>query len=150
MASGYVNVNAIKNGIFLDTLNKKQVIANCLNDLAIGYTKIFGLSSDTTFIKGCTDLSLKHYPAKNAMAQVLKSNMYLVQFLKLKNKYQDKSHDELMELEDGKYFWDNYNRLYSLIQNSGYRTMPRDLYSKWLDLANDPQKQVKEQSLIKR
>ncbi len=150
MASGYVNVNAIKNGVFLDTLNKKQVIANCLNDLAIGYTKIFGLSSDTAFIKDCTDLSLKHYLAKNAMAQVLKSNMYLVQFLKLKNKYQDKSHDELMELEDAKYFWDNHNRLYSLIQNSGYRTMPRDLYSKWLDLANDPQKQVKEQSLIKR
>ncbi|MBN2520156.1 MAG: hypothetical protein JXB17_06610 [Bacteroidales bacterium] len=136
MGSGYITANAIKNGIFLDTLNQKQVVAYCLNDLAMGYIKIFGMY-DTTFINKCTDLSLKYYPTKNASAYVLKSNMYLAQFIKVKQKYGINSHEELLKNEEAKQYWEKHDYLYNMLTDKGYKNIPKDLYDQWLGSAKD-------------
>ncbi len=136
MASGYVTSNAVKNGYFLDTLNKKQVVAHCLNDLAMGYIKIFGMN-DTTFISKCTDLSLQYYPEKNATAYVLKNNMYKNQLiLKMKQKGV-RDHNLIMDDPEAKLLMDNYDYFYYKLSNKGYKNIPRDLYDKWLKSARE-------------
>ncbi|NQX96911.1 MAG: hypothetical protein HRT73_03405 [Flavobacteriales bacterium] len=42
-SSGYIHMNAIRNGIFMDTLGQKQSIALCLIDLAQGFKKKMGV-----------------------------------------------------------------------------------------------------------
>lgn len=47
-----VNRKAKENGIYLDTLNKKQTVANCLVDMAIAYMRKTS-NPDTNFVKQC-------------------------------------------------------------------------------------------------
>ena len=136
MGSGFITSTAVKNGIFLDTLNKKQVIAYCLNDLAMGYIKIFGMN-DTAFISKCTDLSLQYYPEKNANAYVLKSNMYIYQLLLKMRQVGVKDHKEIMNDPEAKQLWDKHNSLYTMLANEGYKNIPRESYDKWLESAKE-------------
>ena len=69
MASGYVHLNAIKNGVFLKALNNKESIALCLVDLALGYTK--QADYDPDFVIQCADKALTVFP-NLANALVLK------------------------------------------------------------------------------
>lgn len=58
IASGYVNTDAIRNGLYMDTLSTKQAIANCLVDLAQGYQRKYG-KDDPTFVIQCCNTVLK-------------------------------------------------------------------------------------------
>ena len=136
MGSGFITSNAVKSGIFLDTLNKKQVVAYCLNDLAMGYIKLFGMN-DTSFISKCTDLSLQYYPDKNANAYVLKSNMYLNQLILIMKQKGVKDHKEIMNDPKAKQFWDKHNYLYNMLANKGFKNIQREAYDKWLKSAKE-------------
>ena len=136
MGSGYITSSAVKNGIFLDTLNNKQVVAHCLNDLAMGFIKIFGMN-DTSFISKCADLSLQYYPEKNSTAYVLKSNMYLNQLILKMKQRGVKDHNEIMDDPEAKQLWEKHNYLHTMLANKGYRNIPRDLYDKWLGSAKE-------------
>lgn len=148
MGSGYINAEAVRNGIFLDTLNKKQVVANCLNDLAMGYYKVFGMS-DTAFISSCTDLSLKYYPDKNGSAYAIKSNMYLYQFIAKMQELGVKGPKEFMISPEGKPLWDKHNTLFTQLQRKGYKNIPRDKYDQWLKSAKEVKSIKTEQQLPK-
>lgn len=54
IASGYVTVDAVRNGLYMDTLNTKQCVANCLLDLAQGYQHKFGKADPDFVVKCCT------------------------------------------------------------------------------------------------
>ena len=45
MSSGYIHIDALRNGIYMDTLSSKQAVALCLVDLAHGYRAKFGLQN---------------------------------------------------------------------------------------------------------
>ena len=136
MGSGFITSNAVKNRIFLDTLNKKQTVAYCLNDLAMGYMKIFGMD-DTTFISKCTNLSLQYYPNGNANAYVLQSNMYMYKLLEKMKQAGVKDHKLIMNDPEAKQLWDKHDYLYTMLANKGYRNIPRDKYDKWLESAKE-------------
>lgn len=148
MGSGYISAEAVKSGVFLDTLNTQQVVANCLNDLAMGYIKIFGMN-DTAFISSCTDLSLRYYPDKNASAYAIKSNMYLHQFLLEMQNQGIKDPKEFIASPKGQQLWDKHNKLYILLRGKGYRNIPRDKYDLWLKSANEVKSLNPETSLQK-
>ena len=136
MGSGYINAEAVKSGIFLDTLSKQQVVANCLNDLAMGYYKIFGMS-DTAFVSSCTNLSLTYYPDKNGSAYAIKSNMYLYQFLAKMQEQGIKDPKLFMASPEGKALWEKHNTLFTQLQRKGYKNIPRDKYDQWLKSAKE-------------
>ena len=71
MASGYINIEAIQNGIYMDTLSEKQSLALCILDLAKGYDRTYPIN-DGAFIVKCCDLALTHYP-KSLNARILKA-----------------------------------------------------------------------------
>ena len=134
MGSGYITSNAIKSGIFLDTVNTRQVVAYCLNDLAMGYIKIFGME-DTTFIQHCTDLSLQYYPDKNATAYILKNNLYLSRLVTLMKQKGIKGETAIENDPGTKTLWNKHNYYHNLLQDKGYKAIPRELYDKWLESA---------------
>ncbi len=134
MGSGYITTEAIKNKVFMDTLNKVQTIAHCLNDLAMGYTKIFGYS-DTTFTNTCAELSLKYFNEGNIMARVVKSNNYLASVSMLGKQLGIKSREEAMNNLEIKKLWDKHDKEYRFIESTGYKTIPREKYDLWLQSA---------------
>lgn len=57
MASGYVHLDAIRNGLYMDTLSTKQSIAYCLLDLAQGYQRKVGYENPDFVIRCCNTTS---------------------------------------------------------------------------------------------
>jgi len=60
----FVSPEAKRSGIYLDTLNSKQVVANCVLDLAVGYLKKYGVT-DGGFVRECLSMALPHFPENN-------------------------------------------------------------------------------------
>ena len=60
----FISKTAKQTGIYLDTLNKRQIIANCLIELASSYIYNFGAANDT-FILGCVKNAMGSFPRNN-------------------------------------------------------------------------------------
>ncbi|MBK7882541.1 MAG: hypothetical protein IPJ81_00885 [Chitinophagaceae bacterium] len=119
--SGYVPVDAIRNGIYMDTLSDQQSIAQCVLDLAKGYEYQTKNYYDG-FILKCCDLTLQYHPL-NVQAILLKAEvlnrMYEKQ-LKENDKVASQTYTEMEKL---------YVQLFEL----GYREMPEKMYMQWLN-----------------
>lgn len=117
MASGYIHLDAIKSGIYMDTLTDVQTISLCLVDLAKGYEKKYG-HLDDDFIESCLDKALEYYPNYiNALlfkAEIIKREL-----------------DMLPENLSGELFQE-YENLIVKIYKLGYRKMPDRMYINWL------------------
>lgn len=118
MASGYIHLDAIRSGIYMDRLDNKQSISLCLIDLAKGFEKKYGYINDG-FIEKCLIKALEYYPTSiNAMlfySEVLKRKMDGIENVELKNT-----------------IFNNYQNLILKIYKLGYRKMPEEMYVNWL------------------
>lgn len=135
MASGYIHLDAIKNGVFMKALNNKESLALCLFDLAQAYNRNFP-DNDGDFVLKVVNRAVEIYP-NFAKALILKAETHKVQFEKLmdrqnlgstspeniKKAQQDPKAKELMEL-----MTKEYTHIYEL----GYRQMPEAMYLDWL------------------
>lgn len=118
MASGYIHIDAIKNGVYMKALNNDESIALVMIDLANAYQKTFP-DNDGSFLLKCTNAALKAYP-NFATALILKAEL-------LKNKV--KGENNLKKAEnDFKSLQKEYIHIHAL----GYRFMPEDMYLQWL------------------
>ena len=114
MASGYIHLDAVRNGIYMDTLSVKQSIALCLTDLAQGYMHKYG-TRDGHFIVQCCDTALKYYP-DYINALLLKSHIVVEQY-KLNPSVESKK---------------DVDEIFAKIHYLGYRKIPTDMYLNWL------------------
>ncbi len=138
MASGYITLEAIQNGIYMDALNDKQCIALCVLDLAKGYEKKYP-DNDGTFILKCCDLTIEYIPnCINAL--LLKAETKKKQIERLV-KQRGITYQVFRLQEDGKIKWEEMRGLYEKIHKLGYRTMPEQMYVDWLvSLKNEREK----------
>ena len=120
MASGYLPLQAIQNGIYMDTLSNQQCIALCVLDLAKEYEHQTHNYFDSFIIK-CCDLSLQYFP-KNVQAKLLRAETLKQVFLKEQRDQFPKPTITFNDMQD------MYANLYDL----GYREMPDKMYMKWL------------------
>ncbi|SIT02784.1 hypothetical protein SAMN05421786_104138 [Chryseobacterium ureilyticum] len=135
MASGYIHLDAIKNGVFMKALNNKESLALCLFDLAQAYNRNFP-DNDGEFVLKTINRAIEIYP-NFAKALILKAETHKAQFEKLMDKQnlsstnpenikkaqQDPKAKELMEL-----MTQEYGHIYEI----GYRQMPEEMYLDWL------------------
>jgi hypothetical protein len=129
MASGYISLEAIQNGIYMEALDDKKCIALCAYDLAKGYDRKQP-DNDGAFVLKCCDLALAHFPnCINAL--LLKAETRKKQFDKLQ-KARKIPPSVLKQQTDGKMIWEDMNGLYFQIHELGYRAMPEKMYLDWL------------------
>jgi hypothetical protein len=139
LGSGYIKSEAVKNHIYMDTVNTKQTIAYCIADLAKGYIKKYGYDD---FVKQSLDTSLYYFP-NDIYAIQTKADYYTVWFDYVINqtthprpevlqKYYPKASELLLQR----------NKLYTTVDNSGFSEMPEEAYKEWLQsINNEKQKQ---------
>ena len=129
MASGYITLEAIQNGIYMDALDDKKCIALCVLDLAKGYEKKYP-DNDGTFILKCCDLTMEYIPnCINAL--LLKAETKKKQIEKLV-KQRGITYTVFKMQNDGKIMWEEMRATYEKIHKLGYRTMPEKMYVDWL------------------
>lgn len=120
LTSGYIPIDAVRSGIYMDTLSNKQTIAQCVLDLAKGYefqTKNYY----DGFILKCCDLTLKYHP-QNVQAILLKAET-------LKRIYEN--HGKVKSAV-GMDTYAEMEKLYVQLFELGYREMPEKMYMQWL------------------
>lgn len=132
IASGYVTVDAVRNGLYMDTLNTKQCVANCLLDLAQGYQHKFG-KANPDFVVKCCNTCLKYHPLNvNAMLTKAEAQKYFIQAqMKVKNV---KTPQELFADNSIKEMYADMEQTYVRLHQLGYRRMPEEMYMKWMGI----------------
>lgn len=132
IASGYVTVEAIQNGLYMDTLSTKQSIANCLVDLAHGYQHKFG-KNNPEFVVKCCNTCLKYHPTNvNAMLTKAEAQKYYIQTqMKARNV---KTPQELFAENTIKEMYTDMEQTYVKLHQSGYRRMPEEMYMQWMGM----------------
>lgn len=124
MASGYIPVQAIQNGIYMDTVSNQQAIALCVLDLAKGYEHQSGNYTDG-FILKCCELCLQYFPL-NVQAMLLKAET-------LKRIYEKDRQSKATGIDEK---YSEMQQLYARIFELGYREMPDKMYFSWLQSMN--------------
>nr|WP_320119523.1 hypothetical protein [uncultured Marinifilum sp.] len=120
MASGYIHLSAIQQGVFMDTLSAKQSIGACMLDLAQGYEKKYGIE-DGKFILYICKTVLKEHP-NNINALLLKSETKMNLWKTENGKTKEEKQAEFHEIQG----------IYTKIHDLGYRAMPKEMYMDWL------------------
>lgn len=120
MASGYIHLSAIQNGVYMDTLSAKQSIGACMLDLAMGYQRKFG-TKDGSFILSACDKVLEYHP-NNINALLFKAETKLNIWKQDNGASKEQKQKEFEEIQN----------LYTQIHRLGYRKMPMDMYLDWL------------------
>jgi len=125
-ASGYITIDAIRSGIYMDTLGQKESVALCVYDLAKGYLAQTGNYLDG-YVINCCDLVLKYHPT-NINAIILKAEVLRKQFEYFKlNNQKEKAQKVFPEMQ----------QLYVKGLEMGYREMPKEMYLAWLSSINE-------------
>lgn len=135
-ASGYITLEAIRSGIYMDTISQIQSIALCSYDLAKGYSVKTKNFNDGFVIK-CCDLTLKYYP-NNINAIILKAET-----LKRNYEYLNK----IGKQNQSKIILDEMQKLYFNGLKLGYREMPIEMYQAWLFSAKEGQNKYKNEEI---
>lgn len=120
-ASGYITIDAIKNGLYMDTLSEEQCITMCVYDLAKGYLSKTNNYSDG-FVLQCCDIVLKYHP-NNINAIILKAET-------LKKNYSVALQEN--NLEKARIIYTKMQKCYVEGIKLGYREMPLEMYQSWL------------------
>jgi len=137
MASGYIHTDALRNGIYMDTLSQKQSVSLCLVDLAQGYQAKFGIQ-DGSFILKCCETALAHFP-NYINALLLKAETLTALY-----KQVDQKSDKGIRL------FNQMNDTYALIHNLGYRKMPQSMYLNWLKSSGTQTTNYRMKSLLRK
>ena len=123
-STGYVSTDAIRSGVYMDTLSNQQSIGLCVLDLAHGYIRQTNNYTDG-FVLKCCNLVLKYHPV-NPMALLLKAEALKRLYLKQKDENQSTVQNTYLQME----------QTYTDLVKSGYREMPSEVYQKWLKTVN--------------
>jgi hypothetical protein len=127
IASGYIHLDAVRNGVYMDTLSQKESVAMCLVDLAEGFQKKFGNDFNPGFVLSCCETALKYFP-DDVNALLLQAETLMRAY----RKQPDKNSPENKKL------YARLNGMYSRIHKLGYRKMPDRMYLEWLMSLKNP------------
>jgi len=145
-ASGYVTLEAMKSGIYMDTLGLKQSIAFCLYDLAKGCERKFGFQQ-FPFIFDCLNFALEYYP------NFINANIYKADCLKKRfdiymKLYNAKDFKEILKYDSPKEIFNELESLDVKILNLGFRAMPPKMYNEWLNSLKDNKEKYQNNKIL--
>ncbi len=151
MASGYIHLDAIKNGVFMKALNNKESLALCLFDLAQAYNRNFP-GNDGEFVLKAVNRAIEIYP-NFAKALILKAETHKTQFEKLMDQQNLSSTSpenikKAQQYPKAKELMGLMTQEYTHIYELGYRQMPEEMYLDWLVSLKTERKKYENKKLL--
>lgn len=129
MASGFISVEAISNGVYMKALDDKESIALCLIDLAQGYQK--SMFYDNDFVLQCANKALEYYP-NYVNAMIVKVEAQKVQLENMMTKHHAEFPKDLNKYPESRKLLAEIEQELGIIHKLGYRKMPEEMYLDWL------------------
>ena len=130
MASGFIHLNAIQNGVFLKALNDKESLALLLTDLGNAYNRSFP-DNDGSFPMKCAERAIQVHPYL-ANALLLQAETHKKQFQKMMKEQNTNDIQTALNNPKANALFELMNKEYTHIHEIGYRTMPEEMYLDWL------------------
>ena len=143
MESGYINTQAIKNGIYLDTLGKRELMSTLLADLVMGYTTKFGYDE---FVFTMVDSLLATNP-KSIQGQIFKADLLALKTNQALQKVGNPPIEKIKEYSEANVYYTDLMKQYEIIKNLGYMQMPSEMYNEWLLSLNSEKNKQEKQKL---
>lgn len=143
--SGYISALAVKNKLYMDTLDRKRELSLLFFDLAQGLREKTGYSE---LLLDYINKSIELDPA-NIHAIAMKADYYTlltmrgIKYYKIQNEKQIQEHPDLAEL------FKIRNYLYDMIDASGYQQMPKEAYENWLKQLNTQKRKQESEEINK-
>ena len=145
----FISPEAIKSGIYMDTLNKQKIIAQCMLELATQYTyKIPFILDRGEFIKKCLWESDRYYPKQNNI------NAYFLYSIYLKGSLQyflyDHNITNLDQIKNNEFAYSlqkEYQQNEAYIKELGYQDMPKEMYENMLKQHENKNQQQQKRKL---
>jgi len=147
MNSSYIKAEAIRNRIYLEPMDKKEVVAQMLTELAHGYYEKYGLDN---FYLNCANTAIKH--SSNQLNPLIMKAFYEERLtMTLANLLQAPKPEMMHQKSPEAYkHYEKTQVLYNQIDNLGYEETPDAIYATWLQHINDLKaKENKRKSLMK-
>jgi len=148
MNNSYIKSEAIRNRIYLEPLDKKNIIAEMLVSLARGYYVKYGFDD---FIQKCTNTAMQ-YLDNDLNALMMKAEYETRLTLVLANLLRTSNPEALKDISPEAYkHYERMHELYRQIDDLGYEELPADLYARWLEhIEKEKSKSEKEKSIFLR
>jgi hypothetical protein len=133
MNNSYIKAEAIRNRIYLEPMDKKEVVAHMLVELAGGYYEKYGLDD---FYLNCANTSSKYQ--KNQLDPLIMRASYEERLTLILAKLLEAPKPEMMKQKSPQAYkhYEKMQTLYNQIDNLGYEELPEGVYSKWLEHIN--------------
>jgi hypothetical protein len=129
----FISSDAVANGIYLDTLNSKQVVANCAFDLAIEYIKV-DLTGKEDMILNCLKVGTRYFPKNNNLQSLFIYSLHLKTMLREEMRKNNIARlDDIDKVPTAKKYYQQYLGTEAYIAKLGYQDMPAGLYEEMLN-----------------
>ncbi|GEN71228.1 transglutaminase family protein [Chryseobacterium lathyri] len=131
--SGYIKAEALKNKLYMQNLNKREILSQTYVDLASGYIHKYGYDE---FVSKVLDKALALNP-NNINATLWKSNTDQVRFMQACSRFgiDPENKEQLQYIRNYPPLEDQFRQInigFDYIDQSGFTQMPLDQYEKWL------------------
>jgi hypothetical protein len=124
----FISDAAYQSGIYLDTMNNKQIVANCLVDLAWGYMQKYG-PADGKFVGECLKTATIYFPKKNNIYSYFVYGDFLARKLDLVlRKYKITDLKDINKIPEASVLYEALLQNEKVIKSLGYQDQPKELY----------------------
>jgi len=144
--SGFINANALKSKTYLDTLSQRNLYAQCLADLLLGYMDKFGYDD---FAETMRQKILQVNP-NNTTANIIDANIKTQIAIQKINAAGRPKEEDLPKFPEAYQAYLNMQAAYDKVDGLGYQDMPKEAYQKWLKSIDQAKKKQENKEVQER
>ncbi len=135
--NSFISPEAIKSGLFLDTFNRQQIVANCILDLANSYTMRVGMQMgmiEVDFMRDCIRHTLPYFPRNNNFMSIcLHSSMLKAELMTLLERAGIKDVSQINQHAQAQMVWNAYQHNEAYLTSLGYQPIPDGMYQNMMN-----------------
>ncbi len=126
--SGFINAKAVKNNSYLDTLSKRQLYAQCLDNLLFGYLRKFDYDDFAEAVKQ----KILQIDSSNMRALIIDAQIKQMIALRKIDAAGRPKEGDLPKYPEAYKAYLEMRAAVDKVDNLGYQDMPEEAYQRWL------------------
>lgn len=129
----FISKTAIESGIYFDTFNTRQVVANCIFDLAIEYMRV-DRSLNEDFVNASIRAGIPYFPKNNNLESLFIYSMHLkTQLREIMQRYGITDVNQIGNVPHAMAIYKEYLGNEGYITKLGYQDMPTGMYEEMMN-----------------
>ncbi|MEI9806640.1 MAG: hypothetical protein WDO16_01465 [Bacteroidota bacterium] len=146
LQSGFINANALKSKTYLDTLSQKQLFAQCLSDLLVGYLSKFNYDGFAEQLMK----TISSIDQNNMTALILDANIKTQIAMQSINAAGETERRRFAKISEAYRAYLDMMAAYEKVDRRGYQDMPKEAYAAWLKTIEQERKKQETKELRSR